>query len=155
MDISMLSAFRDCQTSIPGVQVLKLRLTLIRNTCLPFLLLSQVLCAFEDLEELHVKWSRHEARDSNQFLNFAATGTSETLLGHVKPLLKNAPRLRVLHFSKPYEFKSFGTLEDMKQTFLIAAEATHQDRLLKGTLKVTLPVDGVSQSFCVRTAILK
>jgi hypothetical protein len=92
MDIDQLAAFRDCLLSVPQVLTLKLCFHL-PSDIIPTTLISQILCAFENLEEL-VLQHRHGRKCLIHDVNSSFFGK----------MLKSSPWLRVLDISRLIDF---------------------------------------------------
>jgi hypothetical protein len=92
LDQADLSKLRDCLTSVPHVHTFKLKL-LCSNTILtlPKTEVAQIICAFEHLEELHLRVS------SQHPFKGPAEKDQVSLFGLV---LQHAPQLRILDLSQ-------------------------------------------------------
>jgi hypothetical protein len=89
MDIDQLAALRDCLLSVPQVRTLKLCFNIPSENTFPTTLVSQILCAFENLQQLFLK-HRDVRNCSIQDANSLYFGK----------MLKSSPWLRVLDVSK-------------------------------------------------------
>jgi hypothetical protein len=87
MDMDELASFRDCLLPLPQVRTLKLDL-LLPDLNIPIKLLSQILCAFENLEELYLK-----------DLNYGEHQRSDVRPLYFGKMLKNSPWLGMLDIS--------------------------------------------------------
>jgi hypothetical protein len=85
MDIDQLAGFRNCLLSVPQVLTLKLCFHFPSDTTNPTTLISQILCAFENLEELFLQ---HLDGPKHFFHHLRSS--------YFGKMLKSSPWLRVL-----------------------------------------------------------
>jgi hypothetical protein len=135
LDEKRLRNLRDCLTSVPNVHTLKLKVVPLLTSCirdditlslvLPVTEVAQIICAFEDLNELHLEGS---------FVLPMRDSISESFFGQ---MLEQAPQLRFLDLTGLLFFPHLEWLrrvwnKDFEKVFAnVVAKARHSSLLLR------------------------
>jgi hypothetical protein len=123
MDNLGLLKLRDCLTSLPHVHTFKLKLlTTGTHPTLPATEIAQIICAFEHLEELHLRVDKQP--------ELHQCPTWEDQMSFFRTVLCYAPHLRTLDLSKWTFLGPFEKEDDMTATKEAIQTARHSNWLL-------------------------